>query len=108
MRRFERVPEDPAAAERSGRVALDERFIAALLPESPLDRVETQELRTLVLRALRTLSPRQRQVIEQRFQHKRSPGATASRLRMSRDEAVFLEYQALEKLRRPLVEYLEP
>lgn len=107
MRRFERIPEDPATAHHLSRVALDERFIAILLPESPLDRVESQELRQLVLRALQGLTPRQLQVVEQRYQHKRSLGAVASRLRIPREEAATLEREALARLRRPLLEYLE-
>ena len=107
MPRFDRISEDPAATDGGSRVALDERFIALLLPESPLDRVESQELRQVVMAALQALTPQELKVVELRYQHKRSPGSVASRLRLSRDEVETLERQALKKLRQPLVDYME-
>ncbi len=108
MSRFDRISHDPpTGAERTGRVPLDERFIALLLPESPLDRVESQELRRIVSGALERLTPQELTVVKLRYQQKRSPGAVASRLRLSRQEVQDLEGSALEKLRQPLVDYLE-
>ncbi len=108
MSRFDRISQDPpTGAELTGRVPLDERFIALLLPESPLDRVESQELRRIVSGALERLTPQELTVVKLRYQQKRSPGAVASRLRLSRQEVRDLEGGALEKLRQPLVDYLE-
>lgn len=107
MSRLERTSHDPRGGEFAGRVTLDERFIALFLPESPLDLVESQELRRVVSGALERLNPQELTVVELRYQHKRSPGAVASRLRISRQEVRNLEAGALEKLRKPLVDYLE-
>ena len=41
-------------------------------------------------------------VIELRYQHKKSPGQTASRMGISRDEMTALEQSGLEKLRNGL------
>lgn len=106
MPRFDRIAREPAFGERCDRVALDERFLALLLTDSPLDRVEGQELRQIVMRALQRLTPDELRVVEQRFQHKRSPGAVASRLQLSRECVKALEQQALAKLRQPLIEYM--
>ena len=107
MSRFDRISQDPPGAGPTGRVPLDERFISLLLPESPLDLVESQELRQVVSGALERLTPQELKVIKLRYQEKRSPGAVASRLRLSRQEVGDLEGGALAKLREPLVEYLE-
>ena len=106
MPRFSRISDDLSANSRSDRVSLDERFMEMFLPDTPLDRVESQELRLIVSRALQTLTPDELAVVEQRYQHKRSPGAVASRLQMDRDQAAELERSALNKLRGPLVEYM--
>lgn len=107
MPRFSRITDDLSANSRSDRVSLDERFLAMFLPDTPLDRVEGQELRQIVSRALQKLTPDELAIVEQRYQHKRSPGAVASRLQMDRDRVADLEQSALEKLRGPLVEYME-
>lgn len=107
MSRLDRISHDPGGGEFAGRVPLDERFVALLVPESPLDSVESQELRRIVSDALERLSPQELRVVKLRYQHKRSPGAVASRLRISRQEVGDLEVGALEKLRQPLVDYLE-
>jgi RNA polymerase sigma factor (sigma-70 family) len=107
MPRFDRIAEDSASANRHSRIPLDERFIEMLMPESPMDRVESQELRQIVMHALEELSPQELKVVEDRYQHKRSPGAVASHLKISRDEVRTLERSALAKLRRPLIEYME-
>ncbi|MCY3737957.1 MAG: sigma-70 family RNA polymerase sigma factor [Gemmatimonadaceae bacterium] len=108
MSRFDRISQDPPAGlGPTGRVPLDERFISLLLPDSPLDLVESQELRQVVTGALERLNPRELEVVKLRYQEKRSPGAVAALLRLSRQEVRDLEGGALEKLREPLVEYLE-
>jgi RNA polymerase sigma factor (sigma-70 family) len=84
------------------RITLDERFFAALLSETPQDRLEAQELRQLVHQALMGLSPEELRVIELRFQHKKSPGQVAAQLNLARSELRSLERQALAKLRRHL------
>ena len=109
MPRFDRIAADETPAASTGApISLDERFIALLVPETPLDRVESQELRQLVLHALQALTPEELKVVEGRFQHKKSPGAVARHLQLSRDDVQRLERQALDKLRAPLVEYMEP
>lgn len=107
MPRFDRIAEDSAPASRQDRISLDERFVAMLLPQSPLDRVESQELRQIVLHALQKLTPQEMKVVEGRYQKKRSLGAVASHLQIPRDEVSALERSALEKLRTPLIEYME-
>ena len=89
------------------RTTLDERFLANFLPESPLDRVESQELRQVFRKALDDLSPDELKVVELRFQHKKSKGQIASRLRMARATVDRLEASAIDKLRRPIAEYME-
>jgi RNA polymerase sigma factor (sigma-70 family) len=107
MPRFDRIDEDSSSASRRSHISLDERFIEMFLPASPLDNVESQELRQIVMHALEELTPQELKVVEGRFQHKRSPGAVASHLRIPRDDVEGLERSALEKLRRPLIEYME-
>lgn len=107
MPRFNRVSDELDSKSTADRVALDERFLALFIPDTPLDRVEGQELRQIVSRALQTLTPDELAVVEQRYQNKRSPGAVASRLQMDRDLVAQLEQSALAKLRGPLVEYME-
>ena len=104
-----RVVEEPDQVEDGARrrASLDERFLAILAPETPLDRVESQELRQLVMRALQELTPKELKVVENRFQRKRSVGQVASRLKIDRDEVSALEAAALAKLRGPLTEYME-
>ena len=86
---------------------MDERFLAEFLPETPLDRVESQELRQQVMQALRELTQDELQVVELRFQHKKSPGQVASKLRMNRKTVSALERSALRKIRIPIIDYME-
>ena len=79
--------------------SLDERFLTLFLPEDPQDRLEAQELRQIVHQALQELTPREFRVIELRYQHKKSPGQTASLLGIPREEMQDLEKKGLEKLR---------
>ena len=92
----------PAPPEEAGvtmrRVVFDERFYAALLPETAQDRLEAQELRQLVHRALLELSPEEVRVVELRFQHKKSPGQVAAQLGLPRPQLRAIERQALQKL----------
>lgn len=87
------------------RVTLDERFFAALMPETPQDRLEAQELRQLVHQALQGLTTEELRVVELRFQHKKSPGQVAAQLHLSRPELRSLERQALAKLRQQLQDW---
>ena len=107
MPRFQRIAEEPSPSARRQRVGFDERFLANLISEDPLDRVESEELRRVFMAALADLSPDELKVVEMRFQHKKSPGQTASRLRMDRDAVAKLESSAVEKLRRPIAAYME-
>ena len=98
---YQKIPDSitNAPPERTG---FDERFVSLLIPEDAQDRLEAQELRQLVHRALRALSNDEMRVIELRYQHKKSPGQTASRMGISRDEMAALEQRGLEKLRKGL------
>ncbi len=81
------------------RVALDERFITFFLSEDAQQRLEAQELRQMVHRALQTLNEDEFHVIESRYQHKKSPGQVASHMGITRDAMFKLEKSALKKLR---------
>ena len=107
MPRFQRIAEEPTPSASRQRIGLDERFLANLISEDPLDRVESQELRQVFMAALADLSQDELKVMEMRFQHKRSQGQTASKLRMDRDAVANLERSAVEKLRRPIAAYME-
>lgn len=87
------------------RISLDERFFAILLPETPQERLETQELRQHIYRALQELTPDELKVIELRFQHKKSPGQVASQLGISRQKMRSLERRGLKKLRKYLQDW---
>ena len=94
---------------RLQRVPLDERFIQLVLPETVEDRIEAQELRQILHKALQKLTPEELEVIGLRHQHKKSPGQVAAKLGVSREEAARLEASGLKKLRKPLEAwYLEP
>ena len=108
MPRFDKTTEDPATSRQGQElVALDERFVTMFLDDTPLDRVESQELRQIVMRALQGLTPSELKVVETRYQLKNSPGATAARLRLPKEEVAALEQSALNKLSKPLIEYME-
>ena len=107
MSPFRRVTDHPTSEGKPQRVGLDERFLAEFLPETPLDRVESQELRQQVIQALRDLTQDELRVVELRFQHKKSPGQIASKLRMDRKTVSALERSALEKIRIPIIHYME-
>jgi RNA polymerase sigma factor (sigma-70 family) len=68
-------------------------------PDSPVDRIEAQELRQLVHQAMQQLTADELRVIELRHQHKRSPGQVASRLGISRTRLAELEKSGLAKIR---------
>jgi RNA polymerase sigma factor (sigma-70 family) len=84
------------------RVALDERFVTLFISEDAQERLEAQELRQMVHRALQTLTEDEFRVIESRYQHKKSPGQVASRLSITREAMFEFEKSALEKLRGAL------
>ena len=104
---FDRVSETPETDTPTTRTRLDERFLASIIGETPLDRVEGQELRQVFMAALEQLTAEELRVIELRFQRKKSPGQVASQLRIDKDEVKAREKRALEKLRGPILEYLE-
>ena len=104
---FDRVSETADSNAPRARTRLDERFLAAVVGETPLDRVEGQELRQIFLAALERLTAEELKVVELRFQRKKSLGQVASQLRIDRDQIAAAEKRALEKLRGPLSAYLE-
>jgi RNA polymerase sigma factor (sigma-70 family) len=108
MPRFTLAIEEPQGKKRPRRVSLDERFITEILPDTPLDLLEAQELRQALLQALHNLTPRELKVVELRYQHKKSPGQVAAQLDIARPQVRAAETRALSKLRRPLAKFLEP
>jgi len=106
---FDRVSETPGAdTSARTRSRLDERFLATIIGETPLDRVEGQELRQVFMAALEQLTEDELRVVELRFQRKKSPGQVASQLGIDKEEVNSREKRALDKLRGPISEYLEP
>lgn len=107
---FKKVADPPgtaAAADSSRRLPLDERLIIQLQPRTPLDNLEAQEFRQLVMKALQGLKPEELKVVELRYQHKKSPGQVASQLGLTRRKLKALEASALRKLRDTLKAYGE-
>ena len=84
------------------RTNFDERFVSLLIPQDAQDRLEAQELRQLVHRALQKLTDDEMRTIELRYQYKQSPGQAASRMGISREEMAALEESGLQKLRSGL------
>ena len=103
---YQKIPDSitNAPPERTG---FDERFVSLLIPEDAQDRLEAQELRQLMHRALQDLTDDEMRTIELRYQHKKSPGQAASLMGISRDEMSALEQNGLSKLRRGLEEWYE-
>ena len=101
---YNKVPDNPFAAPTE-RIRLDERFVSLLVTEDAQDRLEAQELRQLVHRALQALSDDEMRVIQLRYQYKKSPGQVAARLGLSRNTIAALEQSGLNKLRRGLEDW---
>ena len=101
---YNKVPDNPTAAPAEC-IRLDERFVSLLVAEDAQDRLEAQELRQLVHRALQTLSDDEMRVIQLRYQYKKSPGQVAARLGISRDAMAALEQSGLKKLRQGLEDW---
>ncbi len=101
---YNKVPDNPTTAPVE-RIRLDERFVSLLVAEDAQDRLEAQELRQLVHRALQALSDDEMRVIQLRYQYKKSPGQVAARLGISRDAMVALEQSGLKKLRQGLEDW---
>ena len=104
---YRRVAEEPGNKDaRTGKIGFDERLVSQLVGETPLDRVEAQELRQIMLRALQGLTRDELRIVELRHQHKKSPGQVASKLNLSREAMATIEQSALAKLKKPLAAYL--
>ena len=101
---YNKVPDNPTTASAE-RIRLDERFVSLLVTEDAQDRLEAQELRQLVHRALQSLSDDEMRVIQLRYQYKKSPGQVAARLGLSRNTIAALEQSGLNKLRRGLEDW---
>ena len=101
---YNKVPDNPTTAPTE-RIRLDERFVSLLVTEDAQDRLEAQELRQLVHRALQALSYYEMRVIKLRYQYKKSPGQVAARLGISRDTMAALEQSGLKKLRQGLEDW---
>ena len=101
---YKKIPDSITDAPPE-RTNFDERFISLLIPTDAQDRLEAQELRQLVHRALQNLTNDEMRVIELRYQHKKSPGQTASRMGVSREDMHALEQNGLAKLRDGLKDW---
>ena len=101
---YNKVPDNPTTTSAE-RIRLDERFVSLLVTEDAQDRLEAQELRQLVHRALQALSDDEMRVIQLRYQYKKSPGQVAARLGFSRNTIAALEQSGLNKLRRGLEDW---
>ena len=108
MSHFRQITDQPSIQDKYEKVVLDERFVAQFIGETPLDRVEAQELRQVMLRALQSLTRDELRVVELRYQHKKSRGQVASKLELSRENLATVETAALDKLRKPLSDYMNP
>ena len=101
---YNKVPDTPTAAPAE-RIRLDERFVSLLVTEDAQARLEVQELRQLVHRALQALSDDEMRVIQLRYQHKKSPGHVAAHMGLSRNAMAALEQSGLKKLRQGLEDW---
>ena len=101
---YNKVPDNPTTAPVE-RIRLDERFISLLIAEDAQTRLEAQELRQLVHRALQALSDDEMRVIQLRYQYKKSPGQVAARLGLPRNAMTELEQSGLKKLRQGLEDW---
>ena len=95
------TPENPRP------LSLDERLIVQLQPRTPLDNLEAQEFRQLVMKAMQQLKPDELRVMELRYQHKKSPGQAAMQLGLTPEQLKRKERSALRKLRKSLAAYAE-
>lgn len=86
-------------------LSLDERLIVQLQVQTPLDNLETQEFRQVVMKALQQLKPDELRVMELRYQFKKSPGQAALQLGLTPEELKRKERSALRKLRKHLAAY---
>lgn len=104
---FKKVADPPQEADGLRRLSLDERLIVQLHARTPLDNLEAQEFRQVVMKALQHLKPEELKVVELRYQHKKSPGQVASQLGLPREKLRALERSALRKLKKALAAYEE-
>lgn len=104
---FKKLAAHPAPVEtqRGRSLSLDERLIVQLQELTPLDNIEAQEFRQVVMKALQQLEAEELRVMEIRYQFKKSPGQAALQLGLKPEELKRLERSALRKLRRHLATY---
>ena len=69
--------------------------------------MEAQEFRQLLLEVLNKLEPQELKILELRYQKKKSPGQTASLLKIDRETLQAIEGSALTKVRQGIAPYLE-
>ena len=101
---YKKITENDSTAALE-KTALDERFITLFMDENAQERLEAQELRQLVHRAMNELSDLEFKVIESRYQYKKSPGQAAYRIGITREELLELEESALDRLRSALTKW---
>ena len=89
--------------EASKRRQLDEQLYYLLgSGEDPQANIEAQELRQLLQKGYNDLTQEELQVIELRYQHKKSPGQTAAQLGIPRKKLQSLERSGLKKIGKHL------
>ena len=86
-------------------LSLDERLIVQFQAQTPLDNIEAQEFRQVVMKALQQLKPDELRVMELRYQFKKSPGQAALQLGLTPEQLKRKERSALRKLRKQLAVY---
>lgn len=107
MPQFKKLAANPALpdAKRGRSLSLDERLIVQLQEVTPLDNIEAQEFRQVVMKGLQQLDPEELRVMELRYQFKKSPGQAAMQLGLTPAQLKRREHSALRKLRQHLAAY---
>ena len=104
---YKKLAANPAVRdpEKKRPLSLDERLIVQLQEQTPLDNIEAQEFRQVVMKALQQLKPDELRVMELRYQFKKSPGQVALQLGLTPEQVKRKERSALRKLRQHLAAY---
>ena len=104
---YKKLAANPTARdpEKGRPLSLDERLIVQFQDQTPLDNIEAQEFRQVVMKALQQLKPDELRVMELRYQFKKSPGQVALQLGLTPEQLKRKERSALRKLRQHLAAY---
>jgi RNA polymerase sigma factor (sigma-70 family) len=103
---YKKLAAHPTVPDPDARpLSLDERLVVQFQAQTPLDNLEAQEFRQVVMKALQALNPEELRVMELRYQFKKSPGQAAMQLGLSPEQLKRRERSALRKLRQHLAAY---